>query len=194
MPRGVGRFRLRAFATRPASVRNWVAVVVSIALATFAASFAIAPPTSVPTARIAVALAASVVAGLAQLRLRFGSYVVAFEWGETALLLQFALVGTRWLPLLMAAGFCLSNVIGGRRQLVKVAYNTASWFLAAAAAVQIMRPFTTEHNVFTVSGIGGLALASATFAIGTRLLTASVVSIANRQAFAGLLREGAGLS
>src|SRR3954452_70360 len=113
MPRGVGRIRLRAFATRPASVRNWVAVVVSIALATFAASFAIAPPTSVPTAQIAVALAASAVAGLAQLRLRFGSYVVAFEWGETALLLQFALVGTRWLPLLMAAGFCLSNVIGG---------------------------------------------------------------------------------
>src|SRR4051812_22404053 len=177
------------------SVRGWASFVVATAIVIFCVSLAVDPPSSVPVLRLAAALVASVVAGLAQLRLRMGSHMVAFEWGETALLLQIALLAPEWVPIATAVGFCIANVVGGRRRLaLKVAYNTANWLLSATVAVIVLEWVTGGREVYSAHGLVGLAVATVSFAFTTRVFTAAVVSIAEQRSYVRVLGCGAGLA
>src|SRR5436190_3808851 len=176
------------------SVRGWAILVLVAAGCALVVSLAIDPPNSVPVMRLSAALVAISIGGLAQLRLRMGSHMVAFEWGETALLLQIALLPPTWVPIATAAGFCIANIVGGRRQALKVAYNTASWSLSATVAVAVMHWVAGGHGVYSVFGVVALAAATVSFAVTTRLLTAAVVSVAEQRSFANVLGCDAGLA
>ena len=173
---------------------TWVAVVVCIAPVYVGGLLAVRPHGSVQLTHVFLALAVGVVAGLAQLRLRVGSHVLAFEWGETAVLLQIALLPAGQVPIAAAAGFCLANVIDGRRQPLKALYNAAMWLLSASTAVTVFGVVAGHGPLFGVGGLVGLALAALTFGAVTQLLTGVVVSIAEKKSVRRVLSQGAGLS
>jgi diguanylate cyclase (GGDEF)-like protein len=159
-----------------------------------ARSLVLDAPTSVPVLPLFAALVASVASGMAQLQLRLGSHSVAFEWGETALIVQVALLAPVWVPIVTAFGFCVANLVGGRRQPLKVAYNTGSWYVSATAAVAVLSAVEGGAGLYSVRGVVGLAAATVSFAFVTRVMTAAVVSIAEKRPAIEVLRAGSGLA
>ena len=130
------------------------------------------------------------VAALAWLNIRLGSHSVGFQWGETALLINIALLPGRWVPIATAAGFCLASLIRDRRPTLKFAYNASMSLLSAAAAVAVFEFLDGGRDLFSPRGVFGLAGGAFNFAVVSLLLTSVVVAIAQEIPFRGVLRRG----
>jgi diguanylate cyclase (GGDEF)-like protein len=144
---------------RSEAVRSFVFAMVAAGAIAVGASIALAP--GVPTVwALAVTAAALALGDLPVVHLRHGDQNHSFTWSEAALVAGLVLLPAWWVPLVGAAVVTLAQTLL-RRAPLKVAFNAASFALAAFAATAAF--LAVAGAVPTSADWLALAVATATY-------------------------------
>lgn len=160
------------------STAHLVVAVSLTAVACWLAAAVAASSIEAPAAwRIVLLTAMIPLSELALLHLRFGHDRFSFTWGEASVVVAFSVVGPEWFVALCPP-FVLCVHLLARRGLVKSLYNCATFTVAAAIALVVVRllVFGTPHIVEPLDALA-LLLACTTFSVASHLLTCLAVAV-----------------